>query len=154
MQLATKYFGDIDVTEDHIVHFQYGIPGFPDETSFVFLPLTDDSPFTVMQSTVTPTLAFITASPFLFFKDYQIDISDQTVEQLQFESEQDASVYVILTIKEPFEKSSANLVAPVLVNHAKQFGKQVVLEKTSYGVSHSISSKGGAQHARTHAQKK
>jgi flagellar assembly factor FliW len=159
MNLSTKYFGDIEISEDIIVTFNYGIPGFPKETSFVFLPLAEGSPFTVMQSTATPMLAFITTSPFVFFKDYDFTISDQTVEQLQFESENDASVYVILTIKEPFEQSTANLVAPVLVNHEKKVAKQVVLEKTSYGVSHSVlpkaeTIKGGTQRARTHAQKK
>lgn len=159
MKVSTKYFGEIDIEEDNIVNFHNGIPGFEDETSFVFLPLAEESPFIVMQSIKTPQLGFITTSPFLFFEDYNIDISDQTVEQLQFESEKDVDVYVILTIKEPFEKMTANLVAPVLINHKKNVAKQVVLEKTFYGVSHSIlpkaeAEKGGAQRARAHAQKK
>ena len=154
MKIATKYFGEIDVPDKEIIQFQHGIPGFPEETSFVFLPLTEDSPFTVMQSTTTPLLAIITTSPFLFFQDYSIDIGDQTVEQLQFESEKDASVYTILTIKEPFELSTANLVAPVLVNHTKRIGKQIVLEKTPYTINHPLFEKGGVHYARAHAQEK
>jgi flagellar assembly factor FliW len=111
-----------------------------------------------MQSVSTPGLAFITTSPFLFFPDYSIDINDQTVEQLAFASASDATVYVILTIKEPFQASTANLAAPVLVNHAKRLGKQVVLEKTSYTVTEPLfgktEEKGGIPHARSHAQEK
>jgi len=158
MKIQTKYFGDIEVSEEEIIRFNQGIPGFPDETAFVFLPLTEDSPFTVMQSTATPMLAFITTSPFLFFQDYNIEISDAAAEQLKFESENDAAVYAILTIKEPFEQSTANLVAPVLVNHDKRIGKQIVLEKTSYTTSHPLfkgqPEEGGAPHARAHAQNK
>jgi flagellar assembly factor FliW len=154
MKITTKYFGEMDILESDVIRFSHGIPGFPDETAFIFLPLTEDSPFTVMQSVSTPGLAFITTSPFLFFPDYSIDINDQTVEQLAFESASDATVYVILTIKEPFQKSTANLAAPVLVNHAKQLGKQVVLEKTRYTVSHPLFEQGGVQDARAHAQEK
>ena len=158
MKITTKYFGEMDISESDVIRFSHGIPGFPEEKAFIFLPLTEDSPFTVMQSVSTPGLAFITTSPFLFFPDYSIDINDQTVEQLAFESASDATVYVILTIKEPFQASTANLAAPVLVNHAKRLGKQLVLEKTPYTVTEPLfgeaEEKGGIPHARAHAQKK
>ncbi|GGH76716.1 flagellar assembly factor FliW [Pullulanibacillus pueri] len=136
--INTKYFGIADIEKDEIIHFQTGLPGFPDEREFVFMPLERNSPYEIMQSTKTPAVAFVTVSPFLIFKDYEIDINDQTTKQLQLKAAKDASVYTILTLKEPFAESTANLVAPVIVHHHKQLGKQVVLEKTDYHTKHPI----------------
>ncbi|WP_186441844.1 flagellar assembly protein FliW, partial [Bacillus licheniformis] len=41
-------------------------------------------------------------------------------------------VMAILTIEEPFEKSTANLMAPIVVNRRKMLAKQVILHDSSY----------------------
>lgn len=38
----------------------------------------------------------------------------------------------ILTIEEPFEQSTANLMAPIVVNRRKMLAKQVILHDSSY----------------------
>ncbi|MFC4618550.1 flagellar assembly protein FliW [Camelliibacillus cellulosilyticus] len=159
MDIETKYHGKLSIAVKDRIVFNQGIPGFPDEKAFVFLPLQEGAPYVIMQSLQTPALAFVTVSPFVFFQDYEFEISDQVAEQLQFTSETDATVYVILALKEPFEASTANLVAPVLVNHHKQVGKQVVLEKSPYGTKHhpflnDIQKREGDHHARPHSENK
>ena len=138
MKIETKYFGEIEIEENLIINFDSGIPGFPDEKAFVLLPLEEDSPFQVMQSVKTAQVAFIITSPFIFFKDYEIKLSDQVIEQLQFKNEQDVVLYTILNIREPFKDSTANLVAPVLINIKRQIGKQIVLENAPYHTKHLI----------------
>lgn len=54
-----------------------------------------------------------------FFKDYGFDLDETTVELLEIESAEDVEVMAILTIEEPFEKSTANLMAPIVVNRKK-----------------------------------
>jgi flagellar assembly factor FliW len=141
MKLVTKYFNQIEVQEDKIIKFEQGVPGFPEETRFVFLPL-EDTEFLIMQSIETPELAFVTSSPFVYFKDYEIKLSDQALDALKIGSESDVVVLVILSVQDPFQKSTANLLAPIVFNPNQNLGKQVILEKSNYKTKHSLFDKG------------
>ncbi|KKB74398.1 MULTISPECIES: flagellar assembly protein FliW [Bacillus] len=138
MIIKTKYHGETQIQEEQIIMFANGLPGFSDEKKFVILPLSEDSPFVVLQSAETAELAFIVASPFVFFKDYGFDLDETTVEFLEIEAAEDVEVMAILTIEEPFEKSTANLMAPIVVNRKKMLGKQVILHDSSYQTKHLI----------------
>ncbi|MEC3607802.1 flagellar assembly protein FliW [Bacillus glycinifermentans] len=138
MIIKTKYHGETQIQEEQIIMFANGLPGFSDEKKFVILPLSEDSPFVVLQSAETAELAFIVASPFLFFKDYGFDLDETTVEFLEIEAAEDVEVMAILTIEEPFEKSTANLMAPIVVNRKKMLGKQVILHDSPYQTKHLI----------------
>ncbi|WP_099354876.1 flagellar assembly protein FliW [Fredinandcohnia onubensis] len=138
MKIETKYHGEIHIEEKDIITFANGIPGFLVEKKFIFLPFGEDTGISIMQSVNNAKLAFVVTNPFLFLKEYDFTIDDQVVEQLQLESEKDVTVYVILTVQDPFEKTTANMQAPVIINSKKQLAKQVILTNTSYQTKHSI----------------
>lgn len=133
MEIQTKYQGTIEIQDDQIIHFEQGIPGFLTEKRFVVSVFAKDTPFFILQSVDTPSLAFVVADPFHFHQDYDFDLPESVVEQLEIESEKDVAVYVVLTLQDPFESTTANLQAPLIINHHKQRGKQVVLDDSSYG---------------------
>ncbi|MFC7393842.1 flagellar assembly protein FliW [Scopulibacillus cellulosilyticus] len=134
MEIKTKYTGIQTIEQEEIITFPNGIPGFLEERQFVVLPFAEGTPFHILQSIKTSNTAFIIVSPFLFFKDYEFEISDALVEQLCFQSKNDINVYSIVSVKEPFEMSTVNLCAPVLINPKQQLGKQVVLNNGNYKV--------------------
>lgn len=136
MKINTKYHGEIEIDENNIIHFRQGIPSFLEEKQFYILPFTDDTPFFIMQSVKTPGLAFVVVSPFEFFQDYSIKLSDSVIEQLEIEKQEDVAIFSILTIQEPFEKTTANLQGPIVINHAKKLGKQVILNDSPYKTKH------------------
>src|SRR4051812_27185017 len=109
----TKYHGEIEIKDEEILHFEKGIPGFLDEKEFVILPLADDQSFSVMQSVNKPNLGFVVVSPFLYFQDYEFELEDSVVEELGIKSADEVLVYSLLTVKDPFEKTTANLQGPV-----------------------------------------
>jgi flagellar assembly factor FliW len=139
MEIKTRYFGEIEVNEKEVVQFVQGIPGFKDEQEFVVLPFSEeDTPYSILQSIKTSSLAFVLGNPFVFFPEYEFDLPEGTTELLQIESEQDVAVYVILTVQEPFENTTANLKAPIIINQTGLRGKQVVLNSESYETKHLI----------------
>lgn len=138
MKLSTKYHNEVKVNDTDVLHFEKGIPGFPDEKKFVILPLNEDGSFSVMQSVKTPGLAFVIADPFGFFKEYDFKIEDAVVEELGFESEKDVLVYTILTVEDPFGKTTANLQAPVIINKANNKAKQIILVEEGYKTKHNL----------------
>jgi flagellar assembly factor FliW len=137
MKIRTKYHGEFEIYEKDIFNFEHGIPGFLDEKQFVLLPL-EDTPFVILQSVKTPTLGFAMIDPFIYFKDYNFDLDEQSVTQLMLSSEKEVAVYVILTVADPFEQTTANLQAPIVLNYEKKLGKQVILTNTPYKTKHRL----------------
>jgi flagellar assembly factor FliW len=131
MIIETKYQGEIEIGSEEIINFERGIPGFEDEKNFVILPFAEETPFYILQSTKTSELAFVMTEPFLYFKGYEVELSNELIEELAIEKENDVLVFSILTVQEPFEKTTVNLQAPIVVNRNHQKGKQVVLNNTN-----------------------
>lgn len=138
MRLSTKYHDEVEIKESEILQFEKGIPGFHEEKKFIILPLNEDGSFSVLQSVETAGSAFIIASPFAFFKDYDFQLEDSVVEELELETEKDVVVYAILTVEEPFEKTTANLQAPVIINKSNNKAKQVILIDEMYKTKHNL----------------
>lgn len=120
MVIETKYHGTVDIDEGEKLAFEHGIPGFLDERSFILLPLEEDSSFYILQSVKSPSTAFVVTSPFFFFKDYEFEIDESSKETLSIDSEKDVEVYVILTVTDPFNASTANLQGPVIINRKQK----------------------------------
>nr|WP_282154653.1 flagellar assembly protein FliW [Cytobacillus gottheilii] len=136
MKLATKYQGEQEINENQVIHFQSGIPGFQDETEFALLPFLEDMPYFILQSTQTAELAFVVVDPYPFFPDYQYELPKAIVDSLQIESPNDVATFVILTLKEPFSDSTANLKGPIVINVKKNEGKQLILNDVQYKTKH------------------
>jgi flagellar assembly factor FliW len=142
MRIKTKYHNEMEINKDEILHFEKGIPGFLEEKEFIILPLSEDQTFSVMQSISTEYLAFLIASPFHFFPDYDFQLEDLAVEELSLKSEKEVQVFSILTAEDPFENTTANLQAPVIINTTNQKAKQVILNDGQYKIKHPIFQKG------------
>ncbi|WP_121663632.1 flagellar assembly protein FliW [Metabacillus litoralis] len=139
MEINTKYHGVLDVEDSKIVHFEQGIPGFLDEKDFILLPIDNDSPFSILQSVQTSELGFVVTEPFIFFKDYEFDLGEHDKEVLGIADDQ-ASILVlaILSLKDPFVETTANLQAPIVINQTSKKAKQVILVDESYTTKHKI----------------
>ncbi|SHP78902.1 Flagellar assembly factor FliW [Mycobacteroides abscessus subsp. abscessus] len=138
MEIKTKYHGEVQINDHEVINFVKGIPGFPNEENFTILSLEEDGVFSILQSVVTPELAFVIVNPFHYFKDYDFHLEDQVVEALSIKLPEEVQVFTILTVQEPFEKTTANLQAPLIINKNNRMGKQVVLNNEKYTTRHKI----------------
>lgn len=140
--IQTKYHGEIEINQRDAIQFEKGIPGFLDEKKFIILPFSNNQVYFIMQSVNNPNIAFVIASPFYFSPNYEFQLEDAVVEELGLKTDKDVQVYTILSIQEPFEKSTANLMAPIIINSANQKAKQVILNSNIYQTKHPIFQKG------------
>jgi flagellar assembly factor FliW len=90
----------------------------------------------MLQSLHTSELAFITTDPFQFFKQYDFELSTADLEFLELKDEKDVHVQVIITVADPYEKSTANLQAPVVINTKNNKCKQIILSDSKYRTKH------------------
>ncbi|MGI5922252.1 MAG: flagellar assembly protein FliW [Syntrophomonadaceae bacterium] len=139
MQIQTAFFGDLTISPADIIHFSEGLPAFETEKEFILIPLEENSPFFYLQSVNKADLCLLLADPFIFFPDYQIDLDDNGLKQLRV-SEQNPSLMVlsVLTVSADFKKTTANLMAPVIINPEKKLGLQFIPEKTDYKTKHPL----------------
>lgn len=137
MNIQTKFHGEQEINKDDIIHFPSGIPGFLDENEFYILPLEGTELF-VLQSVKTTGVAFIVTDPFVLFPQYEFNLPEEALEKLEIQSDKDVATFAILTVREPFEETTANLQAPLVINQTKKLGKQVILNQTSYQTKHKI----------------
>ncbi|MFZ3371710.1 MAG: flagellar assembly protein FliW, partial [Desulfitobacteriaceae bacterium] len=61
MKIESTRFGELEVAEEQLINFPHGIPGFPDEKTFVYLLHGTESPFSFLQSTTEANLTFLLA---------------------------------------------------------------------------------------------
>jgi len=137
-KIQTKYHGEVTIEDQSVIQFEEGIPSFEEEKEFVILPFGQDSPFLILQSVQSPALGFVTISPFDFFNDYSVKLSDSTIEKLKIKSEEQVAIFSILTVQDPFHNTTANLRGPVVINTKEQLGKQIVLNDEKYTTKHLI----------------
>lgn len=132
MKIDTKYHGEIEVKSEEVLTFEYGIPGFGEEKQFVLLSLPENEWFHILQSVKTPQLGFVVTDPFVFFKEYDFELDQASVELLDNPSEKEVQVLSILTVREVLNETTANLQAPIILNLSNRKGKQVILNNTDY----------------------
>jgi len=129
MKVRTLLFGDIEIEDEYKIEFVSPILGFEDEREFVLIREKDDSPFFWLQSLKTPELAFLLADPFIFFPDYSIDLENSYIGEK-------IAIYVIVALNEDFKLSTANLIAPIVIDVESKKAFQIVLEDSPYTTRH------------------
>lgn len=146
MNIETKFLGEVPINEEEILTFENGLPGFPEEKKYILLGLDSDLPIALLQATENKELGFIVAYPYAFKGDYAFDLSEEDKEELKIESESDVAVYTVLTLKESFQQSTMNLLAPVVINKSKKLGKQIILQDSEqYPLRFQIAAEGSVK---------
>lgn len=138
MLIETKYLGEMNINEEKIIFFETGIPGFLDEKEFIILDIPDNDVLQLLQSLRTPNLAFFITNPHQFDEAYHFTLTDSVLETLQITSEKEIVILSIMTINEPFQASTINLQAPIIINSRRRLGKQVILNDDRYSMKAAI----------------
>lgn len=136
MKIQSTRFGELEISIENILKFDQGIPGFPDENEFAFLPYEAGSPFAFLQSTHNANLTFLVVEPFSFLPEYTFELTDEYSSQVGVSSENPPQIFNIVSIKESLQHSTVNLLAPIIVNWRARKAKQIILEKVEYTTKH------------------
>lgn len=117
------------------LRFILPLPGFPEAREFALEPLHEQAGLlSILRSTDQPSLEFVVALPEAFFGDYTPELDDTTAERLGLTTAEDALVLVILTVAERIEQTTANLMAPIVVNRKTGEALQALLVSSGYDI--------------------
>jgi flagellar assembly factor FliW len=117
-----------------VIEFVHPLPGFPDSRRFALVQVDDSDLLSSLQSLDEPDVRFLVVPPAAFFPDYVPEIDDATAAALGITDAEDVLLLVVLTAGESLATTTANLLAPVLVDVVGRRACQVVLEDSSWRV--------------------
>lgn len=139
-QLKTTNFGSISLIPESLFEFPHGLPGF--EIRRKFLPVQDPrtAPIVFLQSVEEPSLCFTTLPIWVIDPRYQLRVLEQDLEALGFPPDfqphigKDVLCLAVLSLRHT--GTTANLLAPVVVNLTNYRAVQAVSPESNYSHQH------------------
>jgi flagellar assembly factor FliW len=125
MDIETTRFGRITVDDERVISIPRGLLGFPDYTRYALIQTGEENYFFWLQCVEQPNLAFVVADPSIFFKDYEVPLRDENLQELQLEDLKESQVFVICN--KVGEWLTGNLLGPIVVNAQTRVAQQAVL---------------------------
>ena len=141
--IASKYFGDIEYTDDSTVVFPEGIPGFEEQQGFLLVQQPQSRPLVFLQSLATPELCFLALPAQLACPDYRFELAAEDLEALGLPSGRQPVagkevLYLAIVSIDKDSSISANLLAPLVINLESHRGRQAILNGSGYSHRHPI----------------
>lgn len=135
MKLESPMFGIVEVSEDKVIDFPAGLPGFEHCKRFALVHEEGKAPTVfLLQSADDPSVAFSVTGPENLGVNYEFELDDDEAAILQLSTPADALVAIIVH-KDETDKSPetaglrANFMAPLVINVAARRGLQKVINK-------------------------
>ncbi len=129
VRFESRRVGLIEVEESDIVTFD-PLPGFPEKTRFVLMEHSEESELAWLASLEDPDLAFVVATPWTFFPDYDPPVEREHLAVLGIEMKEEVELLCIVTLSG--KAIFLNLAAPLLINAVSRRGLQVLGDDPRY----------------------
>ena len=141
MIIKTKFLGEVEINEDDIIVFPDGILGFEESRKFINLDIPENEFFKILQDVEREYVSFIVTDPWKFKEDYDMEVPDNELLKINIRKKEQIAMLNIVTLSDVFEKSTMNLLAPVIVNTENRIGKQYVLNNVGYSTKYPLFAK-------------
>ena len=115
-----------------IIDMAVPMPGFPAHQQFVLVRLNDEGLLYAFTSIQDPELRFLVAPPEPFFPDYAPEIENEVFAALNTKDPDRLLVMVVITAG--VNETTANLLAPIIVDRDSRRAMQVVLSDSKMPV--------------------
>lgn len=133
--VKSSRFGDMEVSRDTLIEFPSGLIGFP--KSRYFIMIDHKPPFSWLQSTEDPALAFVVIDGFEFGQAFDLKppLGDRDCD---FKQEDEYAILLIVTVRSDPRLTTANLKAPLFVNIRNRKGVQIIFDDARYSTRHPL----------------
>jgi flagellar assembly factor FliW len=114
--------------------FPWGLPGLEEYHEFTLHPLGQGSPFAFLQAAGQPKVGLLLVNPYVFFKHYEFELSEEIAGQLKIDDVKQVAVLCTVNTSRGIDGATVNLLAPIIINMEKMLAKQVVLNDQKYSL--------------------
>lgn len=134
MKFISKIHGEMEYKENNIITFNKGLPGFNKLKKFILIDLQEYEPFKLLQSLEDDEISLIVTSPYEFFSEYEIKLSEETIKNLKINYPEQVMVITTVTLNSDVKKITTNLQGPIVINTYNNLGEQIILDNSKYKV--------------------
>jgi flagellar assembly factor FliW len=113
-----------------VIEFVMPIPGFSSLRRFVLVSVDKSETLYSLRSVDDPAVRFMVLAPGRIFPDYVPEIDDATLNLLNAKEPENLIVLAIVSTGDSVADSTANLLAPIVVDPITRRAAQVVLSGT------------------------
>jgi flagellar assembly factor FliW len=141
-ETETTNFGTISFAPESIFEFPGGLPGFEDSHKFLPVQNPRTAPILFLQSLEDPSLCFTTLPIWVIDPHYRLHVTEQDLELLGFPPNRQPHIgdevlcLAVLSIRP--DGTTANLLAPVVVNLKNYRAVQAVSAESGYSHQHPL----------------
>jgi len=134
MELVTKYHGTRTYSDEDVIVFKKGLPGFKELKNFIIFPLESNEVFSILHSIEATEVGLIMVSPFTVLSDYEFKIPDNYINELEIVKPEEVLVLTTVTLNSNIENMTTNLKAPIIINIKEKLGEQLILDNEKYKI--------------------
>lgn len=134
MELVTKYHGTREYSDEDVIFFKKGLPGFKELKKFILFPLERNEVFSILHSIEDIEVGLVLVSPFTVAADYEFKIPDTYIKELQIASPKQVLVLTTVTLSSDIDDMTTNLKAPIIINTKEKLGGQLILDNDKYKI--------------------
>ena len=140
MKIDTRYFGENEIGDEKILHFEQGLFGFEEYKDYTVLyDIEEEEPFfSWLQCVTEKALAFPIVNPFKVKEDYNPVVEDALLSPIGECSAEDLLVFLLATVPADPKKTTVNMKAPLVINTVNRQGIQIIVENDDYAIRHMI----------------
>lgn len=134
MELVTKKHGVVTYTNDDVIVFKKGLPGFKKLKNFIIFPLENNEVFSILHSIEDTSVGLVLVSPFKVANNYEFKIPDPYIKDLKIAKPEEVLVLTTVTLSSNIENMTTNLKAPIIINTKVKLGEQLILDNDKYKI--------------------
>ena len=108
------------------------LPGLPDHLVYSLDELDDEGTLFALRSATDPNVRLFVVRPEVFFADYSPEVDAATREALGLADDGEALLLVVVHPGDEGRPTTANLLAPVVINLATGAATQIVLSDSDW----------------------
>lgn len=141
MLVQTKYFGEIDLTDEKIITLDRGLMGFEQYKKYTLLydcEREGGANISWLQSVENPQLALPVINPLLVKPDYNPVVEDELLKGMGEITEENLVILLTMTVPSDIKEMSVNLKAPIIVNADTRKGAQLIVENQDYEIKFKV----------------
>lgn len=141
MLIQTKFFGEINLTDEKIITLDRGLMGFENYKKYTILydcEKEGGANISWFQSVEEPGLALPVINPLLVKEDYNPVVEDELLKPLGEINEENLVILLTMTVPSDIKEMSVNLKAPIIINADTRKGAQIIVENEDYEVKYKI----------------
>ena len=141
MLVKTRYFGEVDLTDDKIITLEKGLMGLDEYKRYTILydcEKEEGTNISWFQSVDEPSLALPVINPLIVKEDYNPVVEDELLAGIGEINEENMVILITMTVPADLKEMTVNLKAPIIINADTRKGIQLIVENQDYELKYKI----------------